>query len=414
MKGTLKFDLRKLITGPYIACPECGDQQFGILSVGPGSFRRRCPDCLQDVDYDLPSVHKTIIYLDQFAISNLTSHRLKTKPAEPFYATLYDKLSELSRVQAVVCPYSEAHRIESIVAPNHGELRDTFRLFAHSVRFEDFDEIRSFQVFERLSRWLKNDDSTACTVTRDDVLDGDEPNIWSERFQVSIEMPLADDYVEKLREWRAKSHSGLVGVFENTWKTEAHQTWEYWRDREAKSWGPLLIPIYVRELEKWDDISSGRRQPAGPHEMEPHPFVVLIHEIADKIAQAGCPRDQKSRQAYWFLHSGTLASSPFRRIAGSLYACLARKATAQKKPPNPGFHNDVDVMSCLLPYCDAMFLDNEMANYWREIQGTPTRRLPFETRVFSPNSKDEFIAYLDKLERAVPEEQRRMADEVYG
>ena len=54
-------------------------------------------------------------------------------------------------------------------------------------------------------------------------------------------------------------------------------------------------------------------------------------------------------------------------------------------------------MSCLLPYCDAMFIDKEIATYWREIQGTPSRRLPFETRVFSLSNKVELLAYLDEL-----------------
>jgi hypothetical protein len=61
-----------------------------------------------------------------------------------------------------------------------------------------------------------------------------------------------------------------------------------------------------------------------------------------------------------------------------------------------------------------MFMDKEMAAYWREIQGTPSRRLPFRTRVFSLPSKNEFLAYLDELERAVPAHQRRLATEAYG
>ena len=184
-----------------------------------------------------------------------------------------------------------------------------------------------------------------------------------------------------------------MNVFTNTWKVEPHQTWEYWRDREAASWGRLVFPIYQRELLRWTGILEGRFEPMA-HETEPHHFVVLVHAIADRIEEAGCPRAHKLESALRFLKEAT-ADTPFRQIAGSFYACAAKKAASQVKPPTQGFNNDIDVMSCLLPYCDAMFMDNEMATFWREIQGTPTRRVPFKTEVFSLWRKEEFLSYLD-------------------
>jgi hypothetical protein len=287
-------------------------------------------------------------------------------------------------------------------------------MFANSVRFVAFDNIRSLQVFDRLSKWLVNDLSVTCAVARRNVLRGDPPDIWVDRINVTVEMPPIPGIVDILRNWRAKSHSGLVEVFENTWNKQPEHSWEYWRDREAKSWGPLLIPIYEREIAKWNEIINGRREPAGPHELQPHPFVTLIDGIADTIASSGCPPDEKVRMAFTFLFSDTLAQAPFRQIAGSLYACLAKKAVSQVKHPTRGFHNDVDVMSCLSPYCDAMLMDREIAAYWREIQGSPSRRLPSGTRVFSLSSKNDVLAYLDELEHAVPPEQRILATEVYG
>ena len=407
------FDPRDFIMGPYIACPECGLASFGILRVGPDALLRRCRDCSHLQRFDLPKVNKAVIYLDQFVISNLMMVRSKTKQVQPFYHTLYSKLLHLSTNQAIVCPHSEAHSLESVVFPDPKELRKGFEMFAHSVRFKEFDNIRALQMFDRLAKWLANDPSASCSVTRRKVLQG-KPDVWVDRIVISVEMPPIPGIKDVWRDWRGKSHRGLVDVFENTWKKQPGRSWEYWRDREAKSWGPLLIPLYDREIEKWNDIVNGRRQPAGAHEMRPHHFVTLINEIAAKIASAGCPENEKYRMACMFLYSDALATAPFRQIAGSLYACLAKKAVSQVKHPTEGFHSDVDVMSCLSPYCDAMFMDKEIATYWREIQGTPSRRLPFETRVFSLSGKNEFLAYLDELERAIPADQRRLVTEVYG
>jgi hypothetical protein len=356
----------------------------------------------------LPAVKKAVIYLDQFVISGIMRVRQKTAKADAdgFYITLYEKLTRLLKLQAIVCPYSEAHVLESDVHSNPKALRDSYRAFAEGVYFESFDDIRHAQVMARLERWL-NGNLTPITIERYDALQGQEIDIWTEPFDISVEFPPIPGMTDKLRAWRTQSHQGLVDVFTNTWKIEPNQTWQYWRDREAASWGRLIFPIYRRELLRW----TGRIEPK-PHENEPHHFVVLIHAIADRIEEAGCPTAHKLESALRFLKEAT-ADTPFRQIAGSFYACAAKKAASQVKPPTQGFNNDIDVMSCLLPYCDAMFMDNEMANFWREIQGTHTRRLPFKTEVFSLSRKEEFLSYLDQLERAVPDEQSRIASEMY-
>jgi hypothetical protein len=119
------------------------------------------------------NVRKTILYLDQFVISNLMLIRSSSKQVQPFYRTLYDKLACLSTLQAIVCPRSEAHSVESVVSVDGKRLRSGFEMFAQSVRFEGFDNIRTLQVFDRLSRWLANDSSKTCSAGRKDILRGD-------------------------------------------------------------------------------------------------------------------------------------------------------------------------------------------------------------------------------------------------
>lgn len=53
---------------------------------------------------------------------------------------------------------------------------------------------------------------------------------------------------------------------------------------------------------------------------------------------------------------------PFNDIASSLWASIAHQAAygGRKKPPDRGMVSDIDMISTLLPYCDAMFIDREM------------------------------------------------------
>jgi hypothetical protein len=69
-----------------------------------------------------------------------------------------------------------------------------------------------------------------------------------------------------------------------------------------------------------------------------------------------------------FLMQGAINEVPFNRIAAAMYASLAAKAAAgQKEIPNQGTATDIDIVSTLLPYCDAMFVDNKCRALLRDI-----------------------------------------------
>ena len=187
MRAAAKPDPRPFINPPFAACPACGGQEFGVLTVHAHSLVCRCGACWYDQTYELPPVRKTVLYLDQFVISGFM--RVCQKTAEPhadaFYKTLYEKLARLLKLQAIVCPYSEAHLLESEVHSNPKALRDSYRGFAEGVHFKSFDDIRHAQVMARLERWL-NGSLTPITIDRDDALDGQEIDIWTEPFDISV------------------------------------------------------------------------------------------------------------------------------------------------------------------------------------------------------------------------------------
>src|SRR5579859_3877723 len=121
------FDPRDFIVPPFTTCPSCGHPDYGVLSacVGPDNVHRRCRQCWRTDVLPLPPIQKKIIYLDQFAISNLMLVRAKTeKPVLQFWHKLYEKLLHLSRLQLIVCPASAAHPLESTLAPNHEQLQN--------------------------------------------------------------------------------------------------------------------------------------------------------------------------------------------------------------------------------------------------------------------------------------------------
>ena len=109
---------RDFIRPPYVRCPKCGQQTFGILGVSDQQYFRRCYGCLypkrdeKPVIYPLPVLKKKIIYLDQFAISNMVKFFYpevkvsKTRTIDSFYKVLFDKIHRLTSLQLVICPDS--------------------------------------------------------------------------------------------------------------------------------------------------------------------------------------------------------------------------------------------------------------------------------------------------------------------
>jgi len=74
--------------------------------------------------------------------------------------------------------------------------------------------------------------------------------------------------------------------------------------------------------------------------------------------------------------------APQNHLAALLYAGLARRAASgQKRVPSRGTPNDIDLISAYLPYCDALFIDNEFAQLLSE-EPIAAAVYPYGTRVF--------------------------------
>src|SRR5262249_44339934 len=105
---------------------------------------------------------------------------------------------------------------------------------------------------------------------------------------------------------------------------------------------------------------------------------------------------------------------PRLRIQALLWAGMAHLAAkgGGLTPPGRGAMTDVNVISTVLPYCDALLIDNQMRSL---LEFGPVRdRLGFDTRVFSPKTFDDLIDYLDLTESEAPEGVAELATKVYG
>jgi hypothetical protein len=405
------FDPRKLIFSPLRECPKCGKSEFGVFQVAPDHCERLCGNCRASQTFKLPQIRKAIIYLDQFAISNLSHVRTKDKVVDQFWHDVYAKLTSLHIQQLIVCPKSVAHMIESETSTRNAEFQASAEMFAHNVFFADFETIRHTLILKALDAWIAGD-TLIPNVTLDDICHG-SPHGWMQRWRFVATMPSISGYAAALRADRDAAHAGLVSVFESKWK-KGGETWEHWYDEEARAFGNETIRSYNRERQKWEDLASGKRKLQNEFDSLVQPVLELGRVICYKLEASGVGKDELPHKAGEFLKSDLLIQTHFVRISSSLYASLAMKAPGQNKQPTKGFFSDVDVMSCLLPYCDAMLLDRECVGYWHEVQSSQNHKLPYDTEVFSLAAKEEFLNYLDEIENSAAEDHLALVREIYN
>jgi hypothetical protein len=412
MSPTIKFDPRDLIMGPYVLCSKCGVEQFGILSIRGGYYTRRCRNCWHKADFPLPDIRKKIIYIDQFAFSNIMkvlspdSKGHERTVSEPFWKELFETLGVVCHLQLVVCPDSKQHQYESLTSAFYKGLKRTYEHFSGGLSFYASDDIKRHQIARLTECWLKKESATfdfdAQKITHGELHE------WADRIYITVDGAL-DGFVDDLRVTRNEIHKGLQEVFE-IWQREKKSFKEVF-EAEKGSYTQTLVQAYLTQQKKVNDALMRGEVPSLNDVLPSQQKIVLMQlqfTFEEAFGKAESPKVMAG-----FLSAGVMNDAPFNVISASLFASLSQKAAAgQKRPPNQGTNSDVNMLSTLLPYCDAMFVDNECRALWQDIPRD--YKLPYPCALFSPNIGVEFLQYLNKIRDSATPEHLKIVSEIYG
>jgi len=418
-KEFFKFDPAVFISPPYWKCPnpKCkASDRFGVLWISDHLYTRRCKKCWYTSRYNLPKLNKKVIYLDQFAISNMMkvlnpgSKAYKKGKLDEYWIKLFERLDSLCKLQLIVCPESESHGEESLLSPYFRPLKRMYELLSGGISFYDYETIKRFQISEHARNWItgnpeKELDLDVHSVARRNI------NAWQERFTISTNMEYPQDWIDEMRNMRKKKHEGLSRIFKQ-WQSDKDKSFEFWFDEESTAFGRVTLQIYFSNLRKREEIFTGKREMTA-NDLIPSSFVVLVHTLHKVFSNAGVQDAEIWQKTIEYLNSPYLKDMPFNKISSMLYAAIARKAAAgMKEPPDRGMAIDIDIISTLLPYCDAMFIDKKCHSYLKE--KPLSEAMNYGTQTFSLNNKEEFLEFLNELETKASKEHIEKVKEVYG
>jgi len=409
------IDPKKFILPPYITCPKCKkSNSFGVLMIGGQRYTRRCRECWFTESYKLPELNKKIIYLDQFAISDMmkaVNDKIgKKDKVDQFYFTLFEKLEYLSSAQLIVCPDSSFHRSESLLS-DYSALKQMYEHFSGGGTFYDPATLHRFQIIEKYRAFLGNKkfifDKEATGISSDYI------HGWRPELMVSVDFKTTKKELKEMRESKLKIHQAIADVF-NRWKTEKDKTIKDWFKEEGLAFGIVTINQFKDLLIKQSMYAIG--QPTTIDEIVKLAISesnTLITSMINYIKSG--TQEEKIKKVVSFLVSDEMLEIPFNKISALLWASIAHASAhgGQKTPPNQGTVNDIEMISTLLPYCDAILVDNAM---FALLNNGEVKKEIFKygTKIFSKNNKQEFFDYLDEVKKNANDDHFKKVTEIYG
>jgi transcription elongation factor Elf1 len=398
---------------PFKDCPSCGrEQAFGILSVSSESYERRCKFCGAKATWLLPEVDKKVLYLDQFAISEIykvkKGKRRVDAPHAEFWAETNYLLDRAIIRQQIICPASNIHRDETIVYREGNALGLTHEMMGGDTSFEDATTIEHGQIYSHLEAYLKGEDPPSSDFDVDEVLNG-QRNAWLPDLHVTAEIDWSD-FVENTRLSRDKAEEDFAPLYDR-WAREKPSFEEVLKN-ELGEFARAYVDAYFH-------FGAMAQAGAACGDVQKYingvcsPIVTLINEINREFVERGTPPERALQETVKFLNWPRNRSLPYNWISAHLFAVIAsRLARGQRRRPSRGMMNDIKAISLYGPYVDAMFLDNECASILEEKDFV--RGVKLKARIFCLRRSVDFLAYLRELIDSAPQEVIDAAQDVYG
>lgn len=387
---------------PFIQCPFCGKNEFGVMDINPNSYWRKCKACWKNGEpVKLPPLNKKLIYLDQFVISNITksldksNKKNKLKDKDPYWFNLYNKLDFLNKAQLIVCPYSQYHFKESLSTPVFEKHKRIYKHLANNVKLNQHTIIRDNQICDAFELWL-NKTITTTNLGIAQIVD-ERFNKWENRFRISAEFKITEEEILELQKEKLILYNGLITIAEG-WKSEKPNIKNNFKD-EIGSLGPALIARYINDIQSNDFFSDS---------------IFMVSRLNSICAKNNIKPEDSINKIAEFFNSLEIQSIPFMKISSYLFSMIRYKIQSgmKVKKIDAGTYNDVNAISSYIPYVDAVFIDNTQASYIKELNDR--RLIQYKAKVFSTDTRDLFMEYLNDIEKSVPSSHYDLIREVYG
>lgn len=413
----VNFDLNGVASSSFEDCPFCGSKAtFSLLPISGKRYARKCGICGKSKHFDLPLLSKKLIYLDQFALSNMMkeidSSRAGKSPQHhgEFYLELFKQLDRLGKLQLIVCPRSGIHFNESILDDDYRKIRAVYDLLSRGSKFDHHEKIYAQQILDGLQAWLEGKSTLKVNLDATRVVAGGAITEWDGWFRISANLPVNEDaIIDKLRAGKVHLKDGLKSVIAR-WQQEPNKKFDDWYAEEVAANGEALIRCWF----EYEQAATAvyRSELSADSFPNLNYAVRLVLEIFHRLKMPEAQNAERLAKAREFFASSIFRQIPVVSIGAAMWAGLAHRFHNGQKEWEVSIANDITAISTHLPFCDAMFLEKECANL---LTSEPVKKhITYKAQIFSLKNKDEFLTYLQEIETSAPKEHLEKVQELYG
>lgn len=398
---------------PFRDCPACAAiGELGVLSVGGSILTRRCRRCRHTVREVLPPVDKAVIYLDQFAISNVnkvSSGILRDNaPGRAFWVRLHDAVRRAYLLQQAVFPSSNFHDDETLVNLGMADgLRLAHDMLSGDTEFHRVEDVVMAQVWAFAEAYAEGRLPPDLDFDVDGILDG-ERNAWLPELHISANMSFSQ-FAPAVRAGRDSAAAEFQAL--------------------AVQWAkdkPSFRTVLKRELNSLSSANRGAVRASAERfqrGLETGDWVEMVEgndstvmrqfrQLRSFFEKRGVAEDRSAQAVVGFWDWKGNHQLPEHRVSSYLFAGLARRMASGQGPPDRGTLNDIRAIATYGPYVDAMFIDKMFETLLGE--RPLATELSMKARFFSVRNGEAFLAYLNALSARAGENVRRFAAEAYG
>lgn len=377
-----------MLHGPLETCPRCDQpNSYGRCIVAARGLLFKCNKCGYNESKELPPIEKTLIYIDQFALSKMVKNK-----ADPFWTELYDRLVRLTANEVITCPFSPIHVEESKFDHKlRDALKEMYRHIAGDDKFQQPEDIEKKQLSRSLRAYIGCTKSKPTDLSVEDAFER-SPHRWSDVFHVYADFPYNEALIDGLRQAKESLHSSMQSLCDG-WRANP-VTFDQQVEAEAAAFRTGL-DLYRQQTGGDPDCYSWLTSPLALNAVDWLARTVQVIDPDEKN-----PLDILEG----FADSSQLRETPCIFLKCRIWAKISELVLSPKgsRKPRPGDSYDARVLASYAPYCDAMFLDGGFREIAIDARIACQER--FGVRMFSEQVRDDFIAYLDEVERSTPVE----------
>lgn len=286
-----------------------------------------------------------------------------------------------------------------------------YNLLSGGIKFKNEFSLKMDQVILSLELFLDGKPFTPDVLKQNLAFDEDI-NIWQDRIFLTVEFNITDEQIESARNQRDEVSEGFNEIFEK-WQTSNNKTFQEFFEIEENAVPQIVLNDYIDFIKK-QTSSSDEERFSSLFDSVYSPSILLFNTVHFKIKKKILDSVLSLKTTRDFINSDNFKSIPTHKISSYMFAGIARKATqGQKRSPSKGMLNDINIISNYLPFCDAMFLDNECVALLKE-NPTGDYIKNFKTKLYSKNSINDFFEYLNDIEISTTSVHINKLKEVYG